>query len=83
MSRDRQEVVYSVDAPATNQSSAQLFQRAFSSFIPSGPPLLSVPGAEGLRALSIATPSVGAPVVAGTFVNLQDRHELRVYAVFP
>jgi hypothetical protein len=83
MSRDRQELVYSVDAPATNQSNAQLYQRAFSSFIPSGLPSLSVPRSEGLRALSIAIPGVGSPVVAGSFVNSQDLHELRVYAVFP
>jgi hypothetical protein len=69
--------------PVTNQSSGRLFHRAFSSFIPSGLPSLSVPRPERLRALSIATPGVGAPVVAGSFVNSQDRHELRVYAVFP
>jgi hypothetical protein len=83
MSRDRQELVYSVDAPATNQSTARLFNRAFSSFIPSTLPSLTVPRAEGLRALSIAIPSVGSHVVAGSFVNSQDLHELRVYAVFP
>jgi hypothetical protein len=83
MSRNREELVYSFDTPASNQSAAQLYQRAFDAFVPSGLPSLAVPRAEGLRSLSFATPNGGSPVVAGTFVNGQDLHELRVYAVSP
>jgi hypothetical protein len=83
MSRDRQELAYSFDMPATNESGARLFLRGGAGFTPSVLPSLTVARTEGLRSLSMATPGVGSPVVAGSFVNSQDLHELRVYAVFP
>jgi hypothetical protein len=69
--------------PATNESGARLFLRGGAGFTPSVLPSLAVARTEGLRSLSMATPGVGSPVVAGSFVNSQDLHELRVYAVFP